>query len=110
MVIGLLFRDTGTAFAVALPAGVIAAMAFNYGLANTLTYRDLRLRGAAFLRGFVGYAAVCAPGAIGNIFVSTLLFRDGSTWWVAALAGAVIAVTWTYAATMLLTAKRACRG
>ncbi|UAJ09910.1 glycosyltransferase family 2 protein [Glacieibacterium megasporae] len=106
MVIGSLFRHAGISFAVALPAGVIAAMAFNYLLANTLTYRDLRLRGAAFLRGFVGYAAVCAPGAIGNIFVSTLLFRDGSTWWVAALAGAVIAVTWTYAATLLLTAKR----
>ncbi len=108
-VIGTLFVDGAAPFAAALPAGIVAAMAFNYVLANTLTYRDLRLRGVALVRGFVGYAAVCAPGAIGNIFVSSLLFRDGSTWSVAATAGATIAVTWTYAATLLVTAKRPVR-
>ncbi|MEW4447599.1 glycosyltransferase family 2 protein [Qipengyuania sp. JC766] len=86
------------AFVVAQSAAVFAAMTFNFWLNNWLTYRDRRLTGlAALLRGWLGFCATCAVGAIANVAVATFLVAQGLHWAMGAMAGIVIGAVWNYA-------------
>jgi dolichol-phosphate mannosyltransferase len=97
-VLTLLYRAMGEGFALATAIATVAAMSFNFWLNNWLTYRDQRLRGfAAVARGWLGFCATCAVGALANIATATLLQGKGLHWVLAALAGIVIGSVWNYA-------------
>lgn len=97
-VLALLYRAAGESFALAQGIATFAAMTFNFWLNNTLTYRDQRLEGASqVLRGWLGFCATCAVGALANVAVATLLEARGINWVLAALAGIVIGSVWNYA-------------
>src|SRR3546814_11030392 len=69
---------------------VLTAMTFNFVLNNRLTYRDMRLKGAAFIKGLFTFYAVCLVGAIGNIGVGEMISELDNAWWVGGLAGAMV--------------------
>ena len=94
--LGLDFRS-GQVIAVAV------AIASNFVLNNTVTYRDVRLRGAAFWRGLLGFYGVSLLGAVGSVGVGSLVYRYDRVWWLAALAGVAVGVVWNYAASSAVT-------
>lgn len=53
----------------------MSAMAFNFVLNNVFTYRDYRLRGWRFVRGFVLFYLFCSFGFILNVIVAILVFE-----------------------------------
>ena len=105
-VLGLLVRVMHSEFRWSQAAAVFTASTFNYVLNNSFTYRDMRLRGAKFVRGLLSFYAVCLIGAIGNIGVADLVYGMHYRWWLAGVAGAVVGVVWNYAASSLFTWKK----
>jgi dolichol-phosphate mannosyltransferase len=104
--LGLQVKVLGVDFRISQIIAVITAMTFNYVLNNSFTYRDMRLRGAKFVRGLLSFYAVCAIGAIGNIGVGDYIYNLHYRWWLAGLAGVAVGVVWNYAASSLVTWKR----
>ena len=106
-VLALLYRGAETAFVPAQALATFAAMTFNFWLNNWLTYRDRRLRGAAaMLRGWAGFCATCAVGAVANVAVAGLLKGQGIHWLLAAGAGIVVGAVWNYALSSRFVWKR----
>jgi dolichol-phosphate mannosyltransferase len=94
----VLFRLEAMSFPVAQTSAVIVAMSFNFWLNNWLTYGDQRLRGfRPMLRGWMGFCATCAIGALANAAVASLLEIRGMHWAAAALIGILIGSVWNYA-------------
>lgn len=83
-------------FAFAQAGATLVAMTTNFTLNNLLTYKDRALRGAAFLKGLIGFYAVCSVGAVANVGVATWLFEGQQLWWIAGLAGAAMGAVWNY--------------
>jgi dolichol-phosphate mannosyltransferase len=100
------FGLAGSTFGVAQTGAVLFAMTWNYILNNVITYRDERLRGAAFIRGLLSFYAIGAIGAVANIGVIGTLFSEGSGWWLAGIAGALVGVVWNYTMSSLFTWRR----
>ena len=96
----------GFSFNIAQTAAVVLAMTWNFLLNNLITYRDERLRGAAFVRGLVSFYAIGAVGAVANIGVIGAMFSQGSGWWLAGIAGALVGVVWNYTMSSLFTWHR----
>ena len=96
----------GFSFNVAQTAAVVVAMTWNFFFNNVITYRDQRLRGAAFVRGLVSFYAIGAVGAFANIGVIGAMFSQGSGWWLAGIAGALVGVVWNYTMSSLFTWQR----
>jgi dolichol-phosphate mannosyltransferase len=101
------------ALALALPflaAQTIAtaiAIAGNFFLNNTLTYRDKRLRGLGpLLLGLLTFYAVCAVGAIANVGIANFLFVQDYAWWLSGICGILVGAVWNYAASSLFTWRR----
>lgn len=96
--LALLYRGAELAFLPSQAFATFAAMTFNFWLNNWLTYRDRRLHGAAaMLRGWAGFCATCAVGAVANVAVAGLLKAEGLHWLLAACAGIVVGAVWNYA-------------
>jgi len=87
----------GREFALAQLLATVAAMTSNFFLNNAITHRDRRLRGTALLRGLAYFYLVCGLGVFANVGLASLLFLQQPTWWVAALAGALVGTVWNYA-------------
>jgi dolichol-phosphate mannosyltransferase len=103
-VLASLNRGLGVAFTAANLTAALAAMTFNFFLNNTLTYRDMRLRGFwPILRGLLSFFAVCAVGTAANVGVAAVLFEQKYTWWLAGLAGIFMGAVWNYTATSIFT-------
>jgi dolichol-phosphate mannosyltransferase len=83
-------------FAAAQAGATLAAMTTNFVLNNLLTYKDRALKGLGFVKGLLGFYAVCSIGAVANVGVATWLFDDDQLWWVAGLAGAAMGAVWNY--------------
>jgi len=97
-VLAALFPGMTATFWKAQALATFAAMSFNFWLNNWLTYRDQRLKGAAaMLRGWIGFCATCAVGALANVAVATLLEARGIPWFLAAGAGILVGSVWNYA-------------
>jgi dolichol-phosphate mannosyltransferase len=62
-----------------------------------ITYRDQRLRGARLWRGLILFMVVCGFGAVANVGIAQMLYRQNTAWTVAGAVGAVIGVVWNYA-------------
>jgi dolichol-phosphate mannosyltransferase len=80
-------------------AGV--AMMSNFALNNEFTYRDLRLVGLKFLRGFLIFCLIGSVGVIANVGVAFSLYGREPIWWLAGIAGALMGVIWNYAMSRL---------
>lgn len=87
-------------FTIAQFSGAIIAMFFNYFLNNILTYSDKRLRGAAFIKGFVLFALLCGIGLAANVGVASAInSRYATLWALSAMGGILVGTVWNYAAT-----------
>lgn len=88
-------------FPLAQSIATAAAMTSNFLLNNQLTYRDRRLSGWAMLRGFLGFCAIGAVGALTNVGLASWLYTEREVWWVAGAAGAAMGLLWNYAMSSL---------
>jgi dolichol-phosphate mannosyltransferase len=88
-------------FPVAQSVATFAALTSNFLLNNMLTYRDKRLRGLAMIRGFIGFCAIGAVGALTNVGLASWLYSEREVWWVAGAAGAIMGALWNYAMSTL---------
>ena len=75
----------------------VIAMTSNFILNNRLTYRDQRLKGAAFVRGLIGFYLICGVGFLANVGVASWMYDLKQRWWVAGVTGAVMGTIWNYA-------------
>lgn len=91
--IGLL---SGAPFAHAQAAATLVAMTSNFFLNNAITYRDLRLKGAAAIKGLIIFYVICGAGALSNVGVATWLYANEPVWWLAGLVGSFIGAVWNY--------------
>jgi len=66
----------------------------------------MRLRGWAWLRGWVSFTIACSVGALANVGIAQYLFSHRTTWILAAIAGVLVGVVWNYAVTMTYTWRR----
>ena len=104
-VLSLLFKAVGAPFVWAQAGATLVAMTGNYALNNVLTYRDLRLRGWAFVRGWFSFVLACGVGALANVGVATYLFEYDRLWLSSAVAGVLVGAVWNYAVTAVYTWK-----
>jgi dolichol-phosphate mannosyltransferase len=96
-VLGISREVTMLGFETCQAIATIAAMAFNFQVNNVVTYRDQRLKGPRLWRGFLLFMLVCGIGAIANIGIANVLYKQKATWTVAGGIGAIIGVVWNYA-------------
>jgi dolichol-phosphate mannosyltransferase len=100
-------RGLDVAFLTSQLAATAAAMTFNFFANNLLTYRDKRLKGFWQLtRGLLSFYAVCGLGAVSNVGVATVLFREDYSWWLSGLAGILVGAVWNYAASSMFTWRK----
>jgi dolichol-phosphate mannosyltransferase len=102
-VLSVLFKGYGTSFISAQIAAALVAMTGNFLLNNFLTYRDMRLRGARLVKGWLSFAAASSVGALANVGIANYLFQQQNYWLVSALAGIVVGAVWNYAVTAVYT-------
>jgi dolichol-phosphate mannosyltransferase len=103
IVLTLLFKGLKIAF---VPGQILAtsiAMTTNFALNNVFTYRDVRLRGLKWLRGWGTFILACSLGAVANVGIAAYLFERDAGWTLAALAGITVGAVWNYATTMVYT-------
>ena len=105
-VLGIMVDVLDQGFREGQTMAVLTAMTFNFVLNNRLTYRDMRLKGAAFIKGLFTFYAVCLVGAIGNIGVGEMIYDLDNRWWLGGLAGAMVGVVWNYAVSSVFTWRR----
>ena len=107
IVLSAMFKGAGTTFLWAQAGATMVAMTSNYVLNNVLTYRDMRLRGWAFVRGWFSFVLACSVGALANVGIADYLFhKQGSFWVSSAIAGVLVGAVWNYAVTAVYTWKK----
>jgi dolichol-phosphate mannosyltransferase len=102
-----LFGIAHIAFDTAQAGATLVAMTSNYALNNALTYRDMRLTGWSWLRGWVTFCLGCSLGALANVGIASYLFQKSTPWGLSALVGVLVGAVWNYAVTSVYTWKRA---
>lgn len=105
LVLTLMFKGAGSSFLWSQTAATMVAMTSNYVLNNVLTYRDLRLRGWGFVRGWFSFVLACSVGALANVGIADYLFQKDSFWVSSAIAGVLVGAVWNYAVTAVYTWK-----
>jgi len=108
-VLTLVFRGLHRGFVAGQAVATLGAMTFNYTVNNVLTYRDMRLRGLRWLRGWLSFVLACSIGGIANLGVASTAYGLGHGWFPAAFAGILVGAVWNYAITMMLTWGRSRR-
>jgi dolichol-phosphate mannosyltransferase len=99
----LVHLAAGASFALGQGIAAFTAMTTNFLLNNLLTFRDRRLKGRALVTGLLSFYAVCSVGFVANVGVGDFLFGQGQRWWIAGVAGALVAAVWNYAASSVFT-------
>jgi dolichol-phosphate mannosyltransferase len=103
-ILATLLAVSALAFAAAHTVATVATMCANFALNNAITYRDRRLKGSAFVRGLLGFVAICSVGALANVGIAAVLFdRFETTWWASALAGILAGAVWNFAVSSIYT-------
>jgi dolichol-phosphate mannosyltransferase len=105
----LVFQGLHRGFVAGQAVATLGAMTFNYAVNNILTYRDRRLRGARWLRGWASFVLACSVGGFANLGVASTVFGLGRGWLLAAIAGILVGAVWNYAITMMTTWGRSGR-
>jgi dolichol-phosphate mannosyltransferase len=106
-VLTLGFQGLHSGFVAGQAVATLCAMTFNYAVNNVLTYRDMRLRGLRWLRGWASFVLACSIGGIANLGVASTVYGLGHGWFLSAFAGILVGAVWNYAVTMMLTWGRA---
>jgi len=105
--LGLLQAATHLDFTHAQWIAVLMAMTFNYALNNKLTYRDRRLAGWRWAKGFGSFALACSIGAVANVGVASAIYSaTHQNWWLSSLAGIGVGTVWNFVATRWLTWRK----
>ena len=86
-------------FSGAQTSAALGAMTWNYLINNAVTYRDRRKRGFALVSGYFKFVFLCSIPLAANVAVATMVYERGPAWWVAGVAGAVVAAAWNYVTT-----------
>ena len=86
-------------FAAAQLTAALGAMTSNYLINNAVTYRDRRKRGLSLMTGYLKFVVLCSVPLAANVAVATMVYERGPAWWVAGVAGAVVAAVWNYVTT-----------
>jgi dolichol-phosphate mannosyltransferase len=102
-VLGGLLKLAGSSFVSAQISATLVAMTANFVLNNVITYRDIRLRGWGWLRGWVSFTLACSVGAVANVGVAQYFFEKDTTWFLAGLAGILVGAVWNYVITLVYT-------
>jgi dolichol-phosphate mannosyltransferase len=102
----LLFLLMDWPFAAAQGGAALVAMTSNFMLNNIFTYRDNRLRGWHWLRGWVSFVLACSIGALANVGVASYFFAQEYFWGLSAIAGVLVGMVWNYAVTATYTWRR----
>jgi len=89
-----LMRFGHVAFLTAQIASTFAAMAENFILNNSVTFRDRRFSGWATFTGAARFVASCSFGAWANIIFARTLWLSGADWYLAGFAGIVLGSVW----------------
>ena len=100
------FQGLHRSFVAAQAIATLCAMSFNYAVNNVLTYRDMRLRGARWLRGWATFVLACSFGGLANIGVASTVYAMHHGWILAAIAGTAVGAVWNYAVTKMFTWNR----
>jgi dolichol-phosphate mannosyltransferase len=104
MTLAAMFRGFHVSFLWAQTAATLVAMTSNFVINNVVTYRDRRLKGWGWLKGWLTFAIVCSVGSLANIGVATYLFDlNRELWALSAIAGVLVGAVWNYAVTSLYT-------
>jgi dolichol-phosphate mannosyltransferase len=105
-ILSVLRNFTDSSFLVGQTIATVCTMTFNFTVNNVLTYRDKRLRGLRWLRGWLSFNIACSLGACMNVGLATYLNEVSGVWYVAALGGIAVGAVWNYAVTKRLTWSR----
>jgi dolichol-phosphate mannosyltransferase len=108
-VLTLLFQGLHRSFIAGQAVALLCAMTFNFAVNNALTYRDRRLTGVRWLRGWISFVLACSIGGVANLGVASTIYGFGRGWFPAAIAGILVGAVWNYAVTLMLTWGRARR-
>jgi dolichol-phosphate mannosyltransferase len=98
-----LFVVLKIAFLLSQVLASVFAMTVNFALNNLFTYRDKRLRGWQWVRGWLSFLLACSIGMVANVGMAAFLFERDFGWTLAALAGIIVGAVWNYATTMVYT-------
>src|SRR5665213_1391010 len=102
-VLTLIFQWLQGTFVKGQAIATLCAMTFNFAVNNVLTYRDRRLRGAKWLRGWVSFVLACSIGGFANLGVASTVYGLHRGWFLAAIAGILVGAIWNYFITKLFT-------
>jgi dolichol-phosphate mannosyltransferase len=102
-VLTLVFQGLNRGFVEGQAIATLCAMTFNYTVNNVLTYRDMRLRGVRWLRGWASFVLACSIGGFANVGIASTAYGSGRGWFPAAFAGILVGAVWNYAVTRMLT-------
>ncbi|MEP6546436.1 MAG: glycosyltransferase family 2 protein [Gammaproteobacteria bacterium] len=102
-VLTLILQGLHRSFVTGQAVATLCAMTFNYTVNNVLTYRDMRLRGVHWLRGWASFVLACSIGGFANLGVASSIYGLGRGWASAAIAGILVGAVWNYAVTMMTT-------
>lgn len=102
LAVSLPLMAVGVGFQVAQIMGTIIAMAANFSINNSLTYRSMQLRGRRVWTGLGLFMVVCSIGAIANIGFANSIYHQGGADLLASAAGSAIGVVWNYAVSATL--------
>jgi dolichol-phosphate mannosyltransferase len=105
-ILSMLRNFADTSFLAGQTIATVCTMTFNFAVNNVLTYRDKRLRGLRWLRGWLSFNIACSLGACMNVGLATYLNQVTGVWYVAALGGIAVGAVWNYAVTKRLTWSR----
>ena len=103
LVLIALFRVMTSSFSISQASATVAAMTGNFAMNNALTFKDKRLRGWRWLKGWVSFMLVCSVGAFANVGIASYLFTRQTAWALAAVAGIAVGAVWNYSMTNVYT-------
>jgi dolichol-phosphate mannosyltransferase len=105
-ILSILLHFEHLGFLAGQTTATVCTMTFNFAVNNVLTYRDKRLRGLRWLRGWLSFNIACSMGACMNVGLATYVNDISGIWYLAALAGIAVGAIWNYAVTKRLTWSR----
>jgi dolichol-phosphate mannosyltransferase len=93
----------GASFWLAQALAILTSMTSNFFVNNVLTFRDMRLRGAAMAKGLLAFYVGCLGGAGVNELLASTAKHLGAHWAAAALIGIMAGALFNYGAARRLT-------
>ncbi len=103
LILTIAYRLMGVEFVTGQIVATGIAMTFNYAVNNALTYRDRRLKGWRWIKGWISFVIGCSIGAFANVGIAAWLFARQYQWVAAAVAGILVGAVWNYAVTFVYT-------